>query len=307
MKKLTSPVAGLFTAAVLLSTYAVANANPVEKELTVNNVTLQYSDAGAGDVIVGVHGAVSDKRVWDAYQEPLSDNHRFIGYSRRYYGTAPLPEGEHVYDASVHAEDLAAIIRNTGSAPVHLISRSSGGYAAVITAVKYPELVRSLVMWEPFIGNDFVPSADFDEKSVELINSFRKGFGPAVKTAKAGDTKRAVELFIEHVYEMEEGSFGTLPENFQQVLYDNARTLPLLYSGKTTDKVTCDFVGQIKVPTLVLRGGETDDGYALPHIKAAECIPGSTLKVVDGVVHDGPGRKPDEITALALDFWRNLQ
>ncbi len=298
----------LFLASAVFTVNAVnADSGPVEKQLELGNFTLQFTEAGAGDTIVAIHGAVSDKRVWDSYQQPLSDQHHLVTYTRRYYGTQPWPEGENVYDASVHAEDLAALIRATNSAPVNLIARSSGGYSAVITAVKYPELVKSLVLWEPFVGNDFVPSAGFDDKSVELINAFRKGFGPAAKAAKSGDTNTAVEHFIEHVYEMEKGSFHELSDSYKELFYDNARTLSLLYTGKTTDKVTCDFLGKIQAPTLVLRGSDTDEGYAMTHIKAAECIPGSQLSVIEGVVHDGAGKKVAEISQRAQEFWRTVK
>ena len=307
MKRLRGLATGLLIATVTFAPISMATATPIDKQLKVNNATLSYSEAGTGDTVVAIHGAVSDKRVWDGYQQPISDQHHFVTYTRRYYGTEPWPEGEKVYDASVHAEDLAALIRSTEKAPVHLIARSSGGYSAVIVAAKYPELVRSLVLWEPFVGNDFIPSAGFDDKSLEMINGFRKGFGPAVKAAKSGDTDTAIKHFIEHVYELDDGAFENVPAPLKVMFNDNARTLALLYSGKTTDKVTCDFLGKIQAPTLVLRGGDTDEGYAMTHIKAAECIPGSQVSVIDGVVHDGAGKKVSEISAQAFDFWSTVK
>lgn len=305
MRFLSTTYASVLCIAISSATinHAVADKAPTDRQLSLDGTTIHYTEAGSGDTIVAVHGAVSDKRVWNAYQQPLSEAHHFVSYTRRYYGTQPWPPGEHIYDASVHAADLTSLIRSLDAGPVHLLARSSGAYSAVITAVKHPELVRSLVLWEPFVGNDFVPSAGFDEKSVEMISAFGKGFGPAAKAAKSNDHQTAIVKFIEHVYELGSGGFEKLPEDLKEMFNDNARTLSLLYSGKTTDKVTCDFLGQVKAPALILRGGNTDSGYALTHVKAAECIPGSELRVVDGVVHDGAGKKVSEISGLAVDFW----
>lgn len=309
MNILNPQCSSLILAAVVCVTYSLASAEPpsAEKRITHNDASLVYTEVGEGDTVVAIHGAVSDKRVWDGYQQPISEHYHFVTYTRRFYGIEPWPEGQNVYNATVHADDLVNLIRSLGSAPVHLLARSSGGYTAVIAAVKHPELIRSLVLWEPYVGNDFIPSAGFDEKSLGKVSGWRKGFGPAVKAANSGDTKTAIKHFIEHVYELGSGGFSAIPEELKHMFYDNARTLPLLYSGETTDKVTCDFLGKIKVPTLVVRGGKTAEGYALTHVKAAECIPGSKLLVIDGVVHDGASKKIAELSNLAFDFWDKLK
>lgn len=61
-----------------------------EKSLTVNGVTLSYVDEGAGEPVVLVHGALSDRRVWSAQIPALAKDFRVIAYTQRYYGTAPL-------------------------------------------------------------------------------------------------------------------------------------------------------------------------------------------------------------------------
>jgi len=306
MRKFTTICTNTIIGALCCVNAIASDNTPIEKKLSFDDVILPYTDSGSGNTVVAVHGAVSDKRVWDAYQQPLSQSNRFITYTRRFYGTAAWPEGENVYDASVHAEDLAALIRSIDAAPVHLITRSSGAYTAVIAAVKYPELISSLVMWEPFVGNDFAPSAGFDDKTLERIVNWRKGFAAAAIAVKANDLSTAVENFIEHVYELEDDGFATLPPPLQHMLYDNARTLSLLFNGKPSDQVTCEFLGKIDAPTLVLRGGKTHADYAITHTRAAECIPGSELVVIDDVTHDGAGKKPGEISTLALDFWSAL-
>ncbi|MEZ5449350.1 MAG: alpha/beta hydrolase [Thiolinea sp.] len=61
---------------------------PTAKTVAINGVDLEYMDVGK-EPIIFVHGAVSDYRTWGYYLLPISEQHRYIAYSRRYYGTQP--------------------------------------------------------------------------------------------------------------------------------------------------------------------------------------------------------------------------
>ena len=275
-------------------------------EVDLKDITLEYFEKGDGDPIVGVHGAVSDYRVWNSYADSLSEKNKFIGYTRRFYGDQDWPEGDNIYNASVHAEDLIGLIESLNIAPVHAFSRSSGGYGVVIAAKKRPELFRSLILWEPFVGNDLIPSVSVSEEQMKSYKKWGSGYVPYVKAAKAGETDTAIKHFIEHVYELNDGSFDSLPSEQKQIFSDNARTLSLLVKGKTTDKVTCEYLGEISVPALVIRGSETFQGYALRHTVAADCLASAEVVVIDGVVHNGIGQKVDEVSEVIHSYIGRL-
>lgn len=294
-----------FLAVITLSLSAQLSGQESSGSIPSDNWNLQFVELGEKGVpIVAVHGAVSDYRIWNTYAKTLSENNRFLAYNRRYYGSGEWPENDQRYDHSDHARDLTTIIRSRYSEPVHLIARSSGAYAAVITAVKNPELVRSLSLWEPFVGSDLIPSIEIDKKTMKEVGDWGQKWGPVVNAVHNESVDKGVKKFIEHVYEMTPGEFESLPEGTREIFKDNARTLPILFGkqASTTDKVTCKFLNRINKPTLVILGSDTHPGFSKMHSATADCIMNSQTKVLQGVNHNGASKKPEEISELVRQF-----
>jgi len=275
--RLSNLMAGLSVIVFSISLSSQLLGQQSDGMISSGNWNLPFVESGNGVPIVAVHGAVSDHRIWKSYAETFSETNRFLAYSRRFYGIEKWPENEERYDHSDHAKDLTAVIQSRFSEPVHLVARSSGAYAAVITAVKHPELVRSLSLWEPFVRT---------------------------KSLEAG-----VKKFIEHVYEMSPGEYEMLPETTRKIFRDNARTLPVLFGelASTTDKVTCGFLQRVDKPTLVLLGSETHPGFSIAHSATADCISNAKTIVVQGVNHNGAAKKPEEISELVRQFISKIE
>jgi non-heme chloroperoxidase len=116
--------------------------------IVANGMDLHYMDRGRGDPIVFVHGALVDYREWEPVAIQLSQDYRTVTYSRRYnYPNRNSPPAAN-HSAEIEGEDLAALIRRLELGSVHLAGISYGGYAALYTALRYPELVRSLTIVE---------------------------------------------------------------------------------------------------------------------------------------------------------------
>jgi len=307
--RLINLLAGLSTIVFSFSLSSQVLGQQTDGTISSGNWNLPFVESGDGVPIVAVHGAVSDHRIWKSYAETFSEKNRFLAYSRRFYGIEKWPDNEERYDHSDHAKDLTAVIQSRFSEPVHLVARSSGAYAAVIAAVKHPELVRSLSLWEPFVGSDLIPSIEVDDETQKAIGDWGSKWGPVVKEVHTKSLEEGVKKFIEHVYEMSPGEYEMLPETTRKIFRDNARTLPVLFGelANTTDKVTCDFLQRVDKPTLVLLGSETHPGFSIAHSATADCISNAKTIVVQGVNHNGAAKKPEEISELVRQFIREIE
>jgi pimeloyl-ACP methyl ester carboxylesterase len=118
--------------------------------IDVEGVKLNLEEKGAGPTVVFVHGTSQDYRVWTAQVEALSKDYRTICYSRR----CALPNQSRDFASSSvenNVKDLAGLISNVGGGPVNLVGQSYGGAIAVLCALRRSNLVRSLVLIEPFL------------------------------------------------------------------------------------------------------------------------------------------------------------
>jgi pimeloyl-ACP methyl ester carboxylesterase len=108
--------------------------------------TVSYDQYGSGPPLVLVHGAFSDHQTNWAFVKPLFET-QFTVYAiaRRGRGETDRTAGHSLEDES---QDVVAVIQAIG-APVFLLGHSYGAQTALAAAVKVPERVRKLVLYEP--------------------------------------------------------------------------------------------------------------------------------------------------------------
>ena len=272
------------------------------KEVEVNGVRLQYVEQGSGEPIVFVHGAPHDLRAWEPVREAIAERYRFIAYTQRYFGTKPWPDEGKNFSIATHADDLGKFITSLNAGPVHPVGWSHGGLVAVTAALSDPSLVRSLILYEAIIMS--VLPAESPEGKIAREDRAKMA-GPYIAMAKAGDFTKAAKLVQEAVYQLSPGEFDSLPEDWQMVLLDNARVVPLLLAAPPPPAITCDMLKDFTRPTLVMRGEKTLKWYALISEAITKCVPGARKVILQNVNHDGPCRDPAAFTAAVFEFlWR---
>jgi pimeloyl-ACP methyl ester carboxylesterase len=269
------------------------------KEVKLNGVRLQYIEQGSGEPIVFVHGAPHDLRAWEPVREAIAKRYRFIAYTQRYFGTKPWPDEGKNFSIATHADDLAKFITSLNAGPVHLVGWSHGGLVAVTAALSDPSLVRSLILYEAIIMSA-LPAESPEGKIAREDRA--KMAGPYIAMAKAGDFTKAAKLVQDAVYQLSPGEFDSLPEDWQMVLLDNARVVPLLLAAPPPPAITCDMLKDFTRPTLVMRGEKTLKWYALISEAITKCVPGARKVILQNVNHDGPVRDPSAFSAAVFEF-----
>ena len=291
----------LMTSVLLLLSAAwtgEATSAPAEKEMEVNGVRLPYVDQGSGKVVVLVHGAVSDLRVWEPVREILARDHRVITYTQRYFGAASWRDEGKSFSIAAHADDLAKFVSSLNAGPVHLVGWSYGGSVAAVAAANNPRLVASLVLYEPPLDTALAPDSPGAKQAAAEAGQM---FGPAVTASKAGDQLGATLRLIEEVFQLPPGEAARQPEQWQAMWRDNARTMPPFLSAPPPT-ASCDTLKGVSSPTLVLVGAETKAFFPVIAERVRECIPGAERAVLSGVNHDAPVRDPAGFAAAVSRF-----
>jgi len=276
---------------------------PRPKTVKINGVDVEYLSVGEGETILFVHGAFNDYRTWNHYMLPVSENHRFVSYSRRYFGTQDWSDDGENFSVATFRDELIGLIEELSLTNVHLVTWSSGVRTAVAAAIARPDLIDSLVLFEPVEPNVFNDTSDYE--SVETYQQdWNNRWGSVFEHLEIGDNESAAASMYELVFEKDAGSYVTERELVKEIVRQNARTLPVNLSKFNTDpiKLTCEFIKQINQPVLVALGENTHGYWTKLAEKYAECINEATLSILPNTNHYAPLENVDAFASLILAF-----
>jgi pimeloyl-ACP methyl ester carboxylesterase len=103
---------------------------------------LNYTEFGQGPTLLIAHGLYGSAKNWGVIAKRLSDTRRVITVDMRNHGDSPR------FDTNSYPEmasDLAQVIEHIGG-PVDVLGHSMGGKTAMMLALNFPDLVRSLIV-----------------------------------------------------------------------------------------------------------------------------------------------------------------
>ena len=287
----TSALASLF---MFLTVLSLPYAAQETKKITVNDVSLTYLERGSGPLVILIHGSVSDYREWEKQLGPLAQHYRVVAYSRRFHWPNARPGKD--ADASVErqVDDLAALVKTLGSTPAHIIGHSFGGAVALNFALRYPALVRTLVLVEPAVSSVLGDKPENSEATKEG-QAIRAKMKEAFDT---GDAQRIVRTYADHVAP---GEFERATTEVREMLMANVQAFQLDFTAPRP-VLTCDDAQRVSVPVLVLSGDRSPLGLQRIAEAAANCIPKAGLVKIAGATHWVQHDHPEEFNAAVLSF-----
>ena len=253
------------------------------KTAKVNGTTLAYCEHGEGPPVLFVHGGTADLRVWGKQLPVVGAAYRAISYSQRYCrpNAGIEPEAANPFDP--HVDDLAAFIREIGAEPAHVVGSSSGAFISLLAAIRYPEVIGSLVLAEPPALPLFVSVPPRTAELLRLmatrpkiavaIMQFALGtMLPSTRAFKRGDDEKALVVFLRGV--LGEQTLSQLPEETLQVLRDNVSTLrgALLYDGAFPPLSDAEVRG-VNIPVLLVTGDRSPAVFSVLTDRLEELLP----------------------------------
>jgi non-heme chloroperoxidase len=282
---------------------AEANAPATSADLTTvlaNGVELHYTDQGHGDAIIFVHGGLVDYREWQPVASQLSQNHRTITYSRRYNYPNRNPIQAPNHSAAVEGEDLAALIRELELGPVHLAGISYGGYSALYTALRYPELVRSLTIVEASLVH-WAPELPGGVGLYEDFMAMWRASGDAfARNDSVAALRAAVDWFVAP------GALEQLPVDFLAKLQSNiVEWRALTTSPAAFGVITPVDLQALTVPVLMITGGRSYPLFRLVDAEVERHLPDVRRIIVPDGTHDVCSEQPSTCIEALRDFVAN--
>lgn len=118
----------------------------------MNKVDLHYTVEGSGETIVFVHGLSDNLTYWEFLASNLRHDYRVVRFDLRGHGQTELGDDEIFIETYV--EDLHGLLDDLNIDKINLVGFSMGGALALDFAVRYPDIISSLVLMACFYKAD---------------------------------------------------------------------------------------------------------------------------------------------------------
>ena len=254
-------------------------------------VAVQGAADAAGAPIVLSHALGLDLHMWDDLAAHLAaQQHPVLRYDHRGHGGSAAPAGPYSMDELV--DDAARLIREWGRGPVVWVGLSMGGMVGQGLAVRYPELLKALVLANTTSQYPAAAAAVFAQR---------------IEKVEQGGMTAIVESVLERYFsaDFRATQLAAVAATRAKVLRSN----PMGYVA------TCHAIGQVdwlerlrevRCPTLIIAGA-LDVGAPVAMSQAmAERISGAELVVFDQASHLSVAEQPAACTAALDTFLKRL-
>ena len=133
-------------------------------KITVNGINTNYTLEGptSGPVVTLSHSLAADLSMWDPQVPALASRYRVLRYDTRGHGGTDAPAG--AYSLEQLAEDVRGLLQALGITQTHFVGLSLGGMIAQSFALKYPQMLRSLVLCDTRSSIPAEAKATWDER-----------------------------------------------------------------------------------------------------------------------------------------------
>jgi pimeloyl-ACP methyl ester carboxylesterase len=273
------------------------------KRISTDFGDIAYREAGSGPVAIFVHGVFVNGHLWDRLIERLVDVRRCIAVDILAHGaTGARTDQDLSFDAQ--ADMLVAFCDAMQFEKVDIVANDSGGGIAQILAARHPERIRSLILTNCDVHDNWPP-----KQAGPLHDLAAQGALGVVGQRMLADVAFARAGFatgFEHPDQLSPEEFRT----WLEPLFDSPASTRNLerfitsFDNKQTVAVE-PLLRKLQVPTLIVWG--TSDVF-FP-VKWAywlrDTIPGAREVIeLEGAKLFFPRERSEEFATALRNFWR---
>lgn len=254
-----------------------------------------FRESGSGPTVLCVHCNASSSSQWRPLMERLGTHRRVVAPDTHGAGRGPAWPEEPPLVLADEVQWLAHWF-DRADQPLDLVGHSYGGAVALLAALRWPERVRRLVLFEPTLFA-LIDSAVPPPNEADHI---RETVARAAAAVAAGDRYRAAELFID--YWMGEGAWRAKPEP-QRAAIETAIAQVRGWGHALLSEATPLAAFQaLKMPVLLMWGSQTTVAARAVAALLAQTLPRVQTRVFEGLGHMGPITHPDVVDAAIAEF-----
>jgi 3-oxoadipate enol-lactonase len=260
----------------------------------IGDIEVFYEVHGSGEPVVLIHGLSMDSSTWFNQIPVLSQKYQVIVFDNRGVGQTDAPN--EAYSTEMMADDAAALLKFLNVDNAHILGFSMGGMIAQTIALKYPEVVKSLLL--------ISTAARFPARSKQLVQIWLRMLNENVSLEtriREGFSWVYTNEFFEHDETVTDSVNLALNHPHPLSIHGFAGQVAALIQHDTRSQIS-----QISVPTLVLIGG---DEILIPvefSEELAAKIPKAELVILERGAHNCWMEFPEPFNQAVMHFLEGL-
>ena len=256
-----------------------------------DGTTIAFDQIGKGPVVMLVDGALQ-YRAFDQGMAELADllskHFTVIHYDRRGRGDSTDSQ---TYELERELEDIESIINEAGGS-AFLYGISSGAALALEAAIKLPDKIKKLVMYEaPYNDDDNARKSwkEYRQKLMELVKQGRKRDAVGHFMMLVGMSPDQLEGMHQHpMWPLWEAVGLTLA--YDAIAMGEDSSLPTKRAAK------------VAVPTLVMNGSESFPFMHDTAVALAKAIPNAKHRTLEGQTHEVSS---EALAPVLIEFFKS--
>ena len=253
---------------------------------SVDGTPIAYLRRGEGPPIVLVHGTAADHSRWAPVLPACEQRFTVYAIDRRGRGGSGDSDD---YAIEREFEDVAVVVDSLGES-VNLLGHSYGALCALEAAL-LARNVRKLVLYDPGIevaGEQIYPPEVIERLEALLGARDRDGVVATTMREVAGLSPETVEYMRS--------------QPVWQARVDAAHTIPRELRAVKAYRLDAERLGDLRVPTLLLSGGDSPAALRKAGEAVDETLPDSRIVVMPGHGHAAMDTGTDLFTTKVLRF-----
>lgn len=260
---------------------------------TINGISIDYREEGAGLPVVFIHAFPLNQTMWDDQVAVLRNVCRTITLDLRGFGDSDAPPGPYAMEQM--AADIRGLLSFLNLDQVVLAGLSMGGYVALAFYRNYPDAVRAMVLADTRASSDTHEARGRRLKSAtkaesEGSNAIADDLVPLLLGRTTRETRRSV---VERVREM--------------IRANSAHGIAGAQRGMAERNDSTYILPGIGVPVLIIVGAEDELTPPAEAESLRNGVPGARLRVIEAAGHLANLEQPEQFNAELIAFLAELQ
>ncbi len=262
--------------------------------LSTENFKIDYTEDGAGQTIILIHGSISNNQQWRLLVNSLRDRFHVLAINLFGYGqTSPWTgnSNQTLYDQAKLVIELCSEYKY----PISIVGHSFGGSVGIKLAAILRDKILRMVLLEPnpfYLLNQHGRVGAYNE-CLELRNCIKK-FG------SKGEWVKVAEKFAD--YFLADHSWESMPEKHRQTFINRLPPNFHEWDAVLNEETTSSDLMDISAKTLVVSGSNTRRIFSeIAEILSKEC-PNWAFAELANVGHAAPITHTAKINKVIEEF-----